>query len=143
MQPPDLSSSSLLDMLLNHHQTAHTQAQMSQYNPGPSTPVDLDPFLQHFLASDGTPASISSPVYGPENPYDPYTELGRAFIERRDSEDFPGLVDRWIQATMCAWHRDDPRCLSTDMLPDRIKCTVEIVHFPVCFIVFGIKSFVF
>ncbi|EIM79026.1 uncharacterized protein STEHIDRAFT_135914 [Stereum hirsutum FP-91666 SS1] len=31
---------------------------------------------------------------------------------------------------MCAWNQDDPRMLSTEMMPDKIKCMIEVVHFP-------------
>lgn len=136
------SSSVSSDTLSNHHQIAHTRLELALHNPGPTSPnsPELRHILQHLLAESRAALNSNQfPTYGPENPYDPYTDLGRAFIERRDLEDFPNSIDRWLQANMCAWHRDDPRLLSTDVLSDHVECTIEMIHFPVCLVTSSIN----
>lgn len=132
--PSTPSHSPCVSRVLRHHQILHMQAHLILITPGPSEPTVTDVlFLLQSFTRDDSPTP--GPVYGPEDPFNPYTEIGRAFIERRDSGDFPTIVDQWIQANMCAWNQDDPRMLSTEMMPDKIKCTIEVVHFPVRFLI--------
>lgn len=76
-------------------------------------------------------AHASSPVYGPANPYDLTTSLGRKHIERRDCGQFPTPIDKWLQANLAQYHREDPRLMSTHVLCDELSCKVEVEYSPV------------
>lgn len=76
-----------------------------------------------------TSAQPTPSVYGPANPFDPNTELGRAFIEH--VEIGPSETEKWLQANMVSWHREDARLISTGVSRDEVLCTVELDHLPV------------
>ncbi|EIM79057.1 uncharacterized protein STEHIDRAFT_126638 [Stereum hirsutum FP-91666 SS1] len=113
----------------NHHQILHMQSQLALVVPGPKDPISVEPVVCPPPFDNSPLSEPSGPVYGPANPYDPYTELGREFIEQRDFGEVPTLVDRFLQANMCLWHQDDPRIISTELMPDNVPCTIEVVHF--------------
>lgn len=78
--------------------------------------------------------SPPSPVkYGPSNPYNKKTSCGRAMIARRDEEEVPTLMDRWLQANISLWPQPDPRSVASGILPDVVSCEVQLVFVPVRF----------
>lgn len=71
------------------------------------------------------------PVYGPPNPYNANTRLGRKHIEHRDCGQFPTPVDKWLQAQVAQYHHEDPRILSTNVLCDDVFCRIVVESSPV------------
>lgn len=64
--------------LQNHHRLSHMHTELSYIAiPNPHTPMDIQPFFQL--------SPTLSPAHGPENPYNPETELGHRFVDYRNN----------------------------------------------------------
>lgn len=78
------------------------------------------------LSSPETP-----PVYGPHNPFNYRTELGRELIYRRDRMRV-NPVDKWIEAniSLCKSMRDS-RSITTTLCSEEVVCKIQLDLLPV------------
>ncbi|KAI0308744.1 hypothetical protein OF83DRAFT_1180443 [Amylostereum chailletii] len=94
----------------------------------PQTPrKNSPPSSSSPLSSPGT--IPGPPIHLPSNPFNPRTSEGHRHIRRRDNPKIPTDIDKWLQANISLWPREDPRLASTNLVREDVLCTIEMVYF--------------